>query len=401
MKQILEGIRVLDFSTDPAGANTAARMSDFGADIIKIEAPDGDHCRKMGPFKEGVSLLNCWYNRGKRSVIIDLEDPKGIEIAKKLIKDADVIVESFMPGTMERLGLNYEEAVKIAPNVIYCSVTPFGQEGPYRNLKGNDLIVQALSGVMEITGDAEGLPQKHGIEISYEAGSMNAFGAIMAALSNREITGEGQYIDCATLQILVWLNSQVDRVNFGTYARREGNHHPTLSPFGLFYGKGGQSVIITALNPKLWDAICDCMGHPEYKEDERYSTLNARVTNRAQVVEIIEEWLRSFDDIQNALDMLNAVGVPSCQVYNVQDVLSDEHYTYPELRWFVQAETPTSLQEKGINTYLTHGPNAIFSNTPGQIRKAPDLGENSYEILEQCGLSRSEAEKLLTNWKEK
>lgn len=385
MKQMLEGITVLDFTTATAGAGSAAMLADYGALVIKVESPSGDPCRSMPPLLKGVSLTHCWFNRGKKSVVLDLEDPAGAAAARKLIDRADVVVEDFLPGTMAKYGLDYESVSKDHSELVYCSVTTFGQTGPYRALPGNDLMAQALSGVMEITGEADGAPEKHGSALSDLAGAQSAYSAIVAALCSREEDSLGQYIDISTMRILIWLNSAIDRINVGVYTTREGNHHPALSPFGLFYGTKGQSVVICGLNAKIWSSLCSIMGRPELIEDPKYSTVSQRTANRFEVVDIIEGWLRTFDDIQEAIKLLEAGNVPSCQVYGTREVLSDPHYTDPEVGWLIQAPAPESLKRKGVQTYLTHSTNAKFSKTPGSVKQAPDLGEHTSEVLNGFG----------------
>ena len=385
MKQMLDGIKVLDFTSTVAGAGAGAMMADYGASVLKIEPPTGDPLRAMPPLMDGVSLTHCWFNRGKQSLVLDLQKAEDVETVRRMMKNADVVIEDGAPGAMAKLGLDYETVSKDNPGLIYCSVTPFGQKGPYRDKVGNDLMVQALSGIMEITGEMGGLPEKHGTPVGDYAGSQSAYSSIVAALCWRRKSGEGQYIDVSTMHILVWLNSAVDRINVNVYTTREGNHHPALSPFGLFYGNNGQSVIICALNPKIWTSICNIIGHPEYIDDPRYSTVSQRTANRFEVVEILETWLKTFDNIQDAIKLLEAGNVPCCQVYGVREVLSDPHYMDPEVAWFIQVPTPTSLQARGKASYLGHNTNAKFSKAPGTVGQAPDLGEHTDAVLAQFG----------------
>lgn len=387
MQKIFEGTTVLDFSVTEAGAGAAALMADYGATVIKIESPAGDPCRNLSPKFEGESLIHCWLNRGKKSLVLDIADPTGAAVAKKLMEKADVVVESFMPGFMDSLGLGYSQITASNPGLVYCSVTTFGQQGPYRNKRGNDLMAQALSGIMAITGEAEGPPEKHGVDLGNLAGAQSAYGAISAALCQRLNSGEGQYIDVSTMRILIWLNSAVDRVNAGVYSRREGNHHPALSPFGLFYGNNGQSVIICALNPKIWNSICGLIGHPEYEADPRYSSVSARTANRFEVIKMLETWLKTFDSIEEPMELLSKANVPSCQVYGMREVLVDKHYTHPEVGWLIDAPCPDSLQAKGAKTYRTCGTNVTMSVTSGVIGKAPDLGQHSVQVLREAGIS--------------
>lgn len=387
MKQMLADIKVLDLTTTVAGAGAAAMLADYGATVVKAEAPGGDPLRKIPPFLEGESLVHCWFNRGKQSVILDLESEEDVATIRNIMTKVDVVVEDCKPGYLAGKGLGYDQVSKDNPGLIYCSVTPFGQTGPYRDKEGNDLMAQALSGVMEITGEMDGPPEKHGTPVGDYAASQSAYSAIVAALCLRFKTGEGQAIDVSTMRNLIWLNSAVDRVNVNVYTTREGNHHPALSPFGLFYGNNGQSVIICGLNAKIWSSLCNIIGHPEYIDDPRYSTVSQRTANRFEVVEMLETWLKTFDNIQDAIKLLEAGNVPSCQVYGAREVFSDPHYTDPEVGWLVQAPTPTSLQAKGKATYLTHSTNAKFSMTPGSIKQAPDLGEHAPSLMEQLGLA--------------
>ncbi|OUO13639.1 hypothetical protein B5F94_09930 [Flavonifractor sp. An4] len=386
MKQMLSDIKVLDLTTTVAGAGAAAMLADYGALVVKVEGPDGDPLRKMPPFLEGESLVHCWFNRGKQSVVLDLETERDVAVLGQMMNGADVVVEDFKPGYLAQKGLGYDAVSAANPGLIYCSVTPFGQTGPYRDKEGNDLMSQALSGVMEITGEMDGPPEKHGTPVGDYAASQSAYSAIVAALCLRLKTGEGQAIDVSTMRNLIWLNSAVDRINVNVYTTREGNHHPALSPFGLFYGNNGQSVIICGLNAKIWSSLCHIIGHPEYIDDPRYSTVSQRTANRFEVVEMLETWLKTFDNIQDAIKLLEEGNVPSCQVYGAKEVFSDPHYTDAQVGWLVQAPTPTSLQAKGKATYLTHSTNAKFSKTPGKIGQAPDLGEHDSAVTAQLGL---------------
>ena len=387
MKQMVDGIKVLDFSITPGANGATALMTDQGATVIKIEAPEtGDPIRKESPFVDGVSLKNCWYNRGKKSVTIDLDDVEGVSVVKKMAADADVIVESFSPGFMDEIGLGYDEINIMNPKIIYCSVTPFGQKGSYCNKPGNDLIVQAMSGIMEITGDADGPPMKHGFPFSDLTSANAAYSSIIAALCNREFTSEGQYIDVPALSTLIWINSAVDRGNVNQFSRREGNHHMSLAPYGLFRGKNGQSVIIAAINVKTWMSVCEALGRPDLVDDERFNTVNARTNNRLELVSIIEEWLNKFDDIKDAASLLEQAGAPSTKVHNVKDILTDPHNN--EVGWFVKAETSDDITS--MKEYLSNGTNAEYSKVPGTIKKAPTLGQNNYEILMEYGLTKKQ-----------
>lgn len=376
MKRILEGIRVLDFTTTIAGALAGAMMADHGATVIKIEDPEtGDPCRRLPPIKEGVSLMHCWVNRGKRSVAVSLDDAEGAGLIRRMMKEADVVIESYLPGYMKERGLAYDDTDTSCPGLIYCSVTPFGQTGPYHQKPATELIMQAMSGAMSVTGYADGPPMCHGITLAESAGAQNAYAAIMTALCSRQDTGQGQYIDVPVTQAVMWMNSAFDRTNIQVYATREGNHHASLSPYGLFAGANGQSAVICALNPKIWTSICEMIGRPELADAPEFNTVYQRVANRYKVVDVIEEWLQNFDDIREAILLMEQRGIPCCQVASTQDVLSDRHIRH--CGWLIDAPAPDSLRAKGIETYLAVNGCAVFSETPHIIGKAPDLGQDN------------------------
>lgn len=376
MKQILENVTVLDFTTTVAGALTGAMMADHGATVIKVEQPGtGDPCRAMEPMVEGVSLMHCWVNRGKRSVTASLSEPKDRQLLQQLLADADVILESHTPGYMRACGLGYEDAACANPGVIYCSITAFGQEGPYRSQPANELIMQAMSGAMAITGYAGGVPQRHGINFAENAGAQTAYSAVMTALCHKELTGQGQHIDVPVTASIVWMNSAIDRINADIFTGPEGNHHMSLSPYGLFSGADGQSAIICALNPKIWNAICDVIGRPELAAAPEFSNVDQRAKNRHQVVEVIEQWLRTFDDIRDAIALMEQASIPCCQVNNIRDVLEDPHVK--ACGWLTDIPCPDSLQDKGIAHYRAPNGCAIYSETPPTLKKAADLGQDN------------------------
>jgi len=393
--EMLEGLRVLDFSNNAAGPVAASMLADYGARVIKIERPGrGDDCRAFPPFLDGKSLAHGWFNRGKRSVTIDLTDNDGLAVVKRMIADADVLVESFRPGVMERMGLGYSEASAISPDIIYCSVSAFGQTGPYSRLPGYDIIAQAMSGIMNITGEADGPPMKSGVALGDLFGGVNAYGAILTALYHRKRTGEGQHIDVSLLQGLIWMNTTLEKVNEGSIAMRQGNHHTILCPYGLFRGANGQSVVIAAANDKLWRKLCEAMRRPDLADNNRFLTVRDRVNNQRELISEIEGWLGSFRDVREAAQLLNEHGVPSAKVYTNEDVAKDAHVL--ENGWLV--EMPPADGVTSREKILTRGVNARFSKRPGSIKMAPELGEANREILRKHGLSDEQIEELQARW---
>ena len=281
MEQALGGVNVLDFSDGMAGGLAASICADFGAEVIKVEKPGGNSCRKMEPFVDGVSLVDSRVNRGKKSIVLDMQRAEDVKTAADLAKKTDVLIEDFSPGRMEALGLGYTSLAVKNPGLIYCSVTPYGQKGPDAHKPANELMVQALAGVMGTTGETGKTPQAHGFAMGDFAAGQTAYGSIVAALCYRLAEGKGQSIDVSIVRSLLFFNSAVERMSLGAYAGLEGNHHPTISPFGIFNGNKGQSVVICALNAKLWNALCTLMERPELAEDPRFVTVGQRAKNPA------------------------------------------------------------------------------------------------------------------------
>lgn len=397
MAGMLEGIKVIDFSVNAAGPTACGMMADYGADVIKIEKPGmGADERGFAPLVKGKSLTAAWMNRGKRSVVLDLKDPKGVELAKMLCKDADVVVEANRPGVMKKLGLDYEAIKAINPGVVYCSVTAFGQEGPYCRRGGYDILAQAMSGMMDVTGEKDGPPTKHGTALGDYFGGVNAFGCIVTALLYKFRTGIGQHIDVSLLQGLIYLNSTIDFMNVGRCVTRMGNHHSGLCPYGLFRGNNGESIMLGAPAPKMWTRLCEVMGRPELSNDERYNTVGKRVAIMDEVIALVEDWLKGFDHIEDAVKLLDEVGVPCCKVSTNEDVWNDPHVAAEE--YLVEVPAPDDYT---IPSFRTRNVIAKFSEAPGTIKKAPFPGQNNYEILGALGMSKEDVDKLENEWKPK
>ena len=244
MLNLFEGVTVLDFTNNTAGPTSTALMADFGALVIKVERPGtGDDTRGWIEFVEGKALAGMWHNRGKKSITLDTKNPKAIEILKEIVKKADVVVESFRPGVMAKMGLGYADLTKINPKIIMTSISAFGQYGPYSQLPGYDIMVQAMSGLMSLTGPAEREPHKAGVAIGDFCGGFHAFGATSAALFHRERTGRGQHVDISLLDGLMVANEYAENAWNGFEVKRSGNTHSMIAPFGLFRGNGGALMI--------------------------------------------------------------------------------------------------------------------------------------------------------------
>lgn len=375
MSRIFDGIRVIDMTNNIAGPTATSYLADHGADVIKIEKPKyGDDNRGYGPFVEGKGISGMWYNRSKKSIVINTKDPKGVELIKELIKDADVFVESFRPGFVKKIGLNYEEVVQINPDIIMCSVSAFGQVGPYSKLPGYDLIAQAMSGAMSLTGNADGPPMKLGTAMGDFCGGFNAFGAISAALYYRERTGQGQYIDIALLDGLIIANEFMESGLMGFDVTRSGNHHSLLAPFGLFKGKH-DSLIIGAASEKIWASLCKLLDKDIYIDDPDYKSSGLRVNQLDNIILWIETWLARFDDIEDAITLLNQAGIPNAKVNNIMDLIDDEHFNQRGI--ISELETP----ELSSGKIKSRGVHLKFSKTPGMMGPSPSLGQDTDDIL--------------------
>lgn len=317
MGKALEGIRVLDFTTMAAGPTAAAMLADYGAEVIKIERPGrGEDGRKFPPMVDGESLTYCWFNRGKKSLAVDMKDPEGLELVKKLIPTAQVILENFRPGTMKKFGLDYESVCKVKPDMVYVSLTTYGQTGRLISKPGYDIIAQAMSGIMSVTGEADGAPQKSGIPLGDMVGALNMFASTMTALYHWKDTGEGQYVDVSLLRSLLYMNTPLIHCNLGKerMSKRQGNHHPTMCPYGVFHCKDGD-IVMAASGKRIWDSLCDLMGRPEWKEDPEYQEVGDRARHQKVLIPLFNEWLtNSFSGQDEALAALDAAGIPCCKV---------------------------------------------------------------------------------------
>ncbi|WP_312279781.1 CoA transferase [Oscillibacter sp.] len=397
-RKLYEGLKVIDATNNYAGPMAGAMLADYGADVIHIEKPVlGDDNRFFPPIIDGISINYCVSNRGKKSLVLDLKDPRGAESFKKLAKDADVILESYRPGVMERLGLDYQAIREINPKIVYCSVSAYGQTGPYADRPGYDVIAQAVSGMMEMTGEPDGAPTKIGSAIGDWVGALNAFGCIGTALYYRERTGRGQHIDIALARSLMWMAAKLDHGITGTVATRTGNHHSNLAPYGIFQGNHGESVVIGALSSNLWTKLCNVMNRPELTEDPRFISNDQRVENKHILIEMIEEWLKSLDSVNTAVDALIEAGVPCTKIYNMMDIDEDLHYN--ACGWI--ADMPMANDMMSVRTRRFPSNPFTFSEIQAQYGAAPNLGESNHEILEQLGLSAEEVDAMEGEWEEK
>lgn len=398
MKKLFEDIRILDFTNNAAGPVAASMLASFGADVIKVERPViGDDIRGFAPRLDGKSLNFLFYNRGKRSITVDLSDPDGIEMVKRIIPKVDVVMESFRPGVMKKFGLDYESVTALNPEVVYCSVSAFGQTGPSARKPGYDLIAQALCGVMDMTGESDAPPQKSGFILGDYVGAMNAFGAISAALYYKNRYGIGQYIDIALLDGMVAMNNFIEQAAIGVEQHRIGAHHSGICPYGVYNGKNGQAVTICAPNNKLWGKLCQVMGHPELTDAPDFCCGEARIKNLKKVIQVVESWLKSFDDLNDAVALMDAADIPVAKVKSAMELLDDPQLLARDM--IVDMPTPPNMPT--YDSIKSRGMWLKFSKTPAEIKRAPELGEHNDEILPEFGYSLEEIHSLQDRWAEK
>lgn len=386
----LEGIRVLDLTRALAGPFCTLMLGDNGADVIKVEIPGtGDDTRKWGPpFIGEESAYYLSINRNKRSLTLNLQDAQAKEVFMKLAKDTDVVVENFTPGVMGRFGLDYDAVKAVNPKVVYCSISGFGQDGPYRNRPAYDQIMQGVGGLMSITGEPDGEPQKIGIAVTdIGAGMWSAF-AIMAALHYREKSGEGQYIDISMLDAQVaWLTYQAAFFFAnGEAPKRMGAAHPTLVPYQAFMCNDGKYINVAVGSERIWERFCKGMGREDLKDHPDYATNSVRVNNRGAIVSMLQEIFLTRP-VAEWVEDLQAANVPCGPINDLADVFADPQVLARNMYLEMPHPTLGSIKQTGLPIK--------FSLTPGGLdRHPPLLGEHNQEILQSLGYSDADVQSL-------
>lgn len=372
----LAGIKVLDLSRVLAGPYCTMILGDLGAEVIKVEAPgEGDETRKWGPpFQEGVSAYYLSANRNKKSITIDLKTEQGIEQVKTLVKEADVVINNFKVGTMEKLGLAYDVLQTINNKIIYCSITGFGETGPYSELPGYDYIIQAMSGLMSITGEENAEPQKVGVAIVDVLTGLYANIGIQAALLERTKSGQGQKIDLSLYDSAVsaLINIGSNYLMSKQIPQRLGNRHANIVPYQTFIANDGEMVIAVG-NDHQFKRLCDILTIPHIAEDAKYSTNPNRVTNRNSLIPILQrEFLKQ--PIAHWKKLCDKHAIPCGPIQNLEEVYHDPQLEARNM--FLNMDHPTAGKIKVIGSPLK------LSRTPVTFRYyPPDIGEHNEEIL--------------------
>ena len=391
MRLPLEGFKVLDLSRTLAGPYATMMLADMGADVIKVEEPSsGDESRRFIPPKWNDE--SCYYlaaNRNKRGITVNLKSSEGIEIIKELVKDADVLVENFRTGTMEKLGLGYETLKEINPKLVFCSISGFGRTGPEKDRAGYDVLLQAFAGLMSITGE-EDRPAKAGMSIAdLTTGMFAAFG-IVSALHASKNTGIGQYLDISLLdsQVALLNHMAVGYMAEGTYPKRMGTAHGSLVPYRAFK-TGDNDVVIAGANDGLWNKMCTALGWTDRENEEKFKLNAHRVKYRDELETLIQERFlqMSSEEITGKLDR---AGVPCGPIQTIDQVLK-----HPQV---IAREMMIDIEHPNVPNLKVPAFPVKFSETKPQVRYAPPLlGEHSEEVLRSLGYSDEKIRELIEN----
>jgi len=378
MEAALSDVVVIDLSRVLAGPYCTMMLGDMGATVIKIEQPGkGDDTRHFGPpYVAGESAYYLGLNRNKRSITLDFNNPEHEKRLFELVSTATVLVENFRPGMLERQGLGYERLRAMNPGLIYCSISGYGHDGPYAMRPGYDFVAQAESGIMSVTGEVEGEPQRVGSPVADVSAGLYACMSILAALHVREKTGKGQHIDISLLEAAVSLLSNVSS-NYlisGEEAERYGNGHPNIVPYQAFHTQDGY-IVVSCGNDRLYQTLCRLLGREDLATDPRFATNPQRVRNREELVPILQEQFLQRET-GDWLTALRAAGIPCGPINTVSQVFSDPHLQARGFIW--ECEHPTA------GTIKLSGSPIRLSETPTRLYKAPPLlGEDNDTLLNE------------------
>jgi len=386
-KTPLEGIRIIDFTQAMAGPIATMLLGDLGAEIIKIEPINGDQTRKWAPpYMNGMSAYFLSANRNKKSIAVDLKQAEGKSIVKKLLESADVVIENFRPGTMEKMGLSYDETAKIKKDIIYCSLSGYGHTGPWKDLPGYDLTVLANSGLMSINGEEGRPPLKFGVPIADITAGLFSDIAILSALYERSITGKGQYIDMSMLDsnFLVLTYQAFDYFATGKNPEKLGSAHSSIAPYQAFEASDGY-IAVTVGTEKLWAKFTEVIGRQDLATRPEFRTNTDRVSNREKLAEELSITFGKYA-VKELMDKLMEAGIPAAQINSVGDAIES-----PQIR----AREMVTEMDSPYGKIKMVGTPFKLSRTPGKLQLPPPvLGGDTEKIMESLGYTREEIENL-------
>ena len=388
MASALENIKVVDLTRTLAGPFCTMLLGDMGADVVKIEEPEhGDETRAWTPFWNDVSTQFLTFNRNKRSLSINLKEKEGVDIVLGLAADADIMVESFRGGTLERLGLGYDAVRKLNPDIIYTTVSGYGRTGPMADMPGYDLIIQAYSGLMHLTGEPDGMPLRVGFSLVDLFTGMMTYGSILTALRYRDNTGEGQWIDSSLLdgQVATMSYHATGYMATGNEPHRMGSGHPSLVPYQSFESSDG-FFILGCANQGLWERMCQAIGRADFLDDPRFTTNTDRVEHRAECVGGLSE-IFAKEPTEYWVKLITGAGIPCGPINKVSDVVNSPQV---QARGMV-VEVP---HPEVPNLRIPNSPLKLTATPPTIRRYPPLLGEHNDEILAAAGYDASQISQL-------
>ncbi|MWB76998.1 CoA transferase [Pseudooceanicola sp. 216_PA32_1] len=328
MNHPLAGLKVVELARILAGPWAGQTLSDLGAEVIKVESPDGDDTRQWGPpFVERAGETTASYyhatNRGKKSVTLDFRTPEGQEAVREMVRDADILIENFKVGGLKKYGLDYDSLSQVNPRLIYCSITGFGQTGPYAHRAGYDYIIQGMSGLMSVTGAPDGEPLRHGVAITDLFTGVYSVVGILSALHQRQVTGRGQQVDMSLLDcaVSVTANQAMNYLTTGKSPMRTGNTHPNVVPYQVFEVSDGHMIVATG-NDGQYRRFCDLLGLPDLKDAPEFLTNSQRIANRDRLIPQIQAACLAFSRAE-LLAACEAQGVPAGPINRMEDVFAD------------------------------------------------------------------------------
>jgi len=388
----LEGIKIVDLTRVLAGPFCTMTLADLGADVIKIEGTaTKDDTRFWGPpYAGGESAYYLCANRNKRAIRLNLKSDKGKEVFKRLVAESDVVVQNFKTGTLERMGLGYEQLKAVNPRIILASITGFGSNGPYKDLAGYDYIIQAMSGLMEITGDQQSGPMKVGVAIADVLTGLYTTVGILAAIQERNHSGVGQSIDISLFdsQISALVNVASNYLVSGIIPKRLGNQHPNIVPYQVF-PTADQEMVVAVGNDTQFRRFVQVLGVEEWADDHRFATNPKRVENRELLIGMISERMKTQSS-RHWREQLEAVGVPNGPINNMKELFADPQVQAREM--VVEMAHPTAEKIKLVGSPLK------LSRTPVEMKRHPPLyGEHTDQVLANLGYSSEEIEEMQKN----
>ena len=375
----LSGIKVIEFCQVLAGPFCGCLLADMGADVIKVEAPDGDLMRAWPPIVDGYSQYFASVNRNKRSVVLDLKTAEGLASARKLALAGDVVIENFRPGVMAKFGLDHAALSKQKPSLVYCSVSAYGQSGPRAREGGFDMTLQAMSGAMSVTGDADGRPAKCGIPIADFTTGLYAAFSVVASLNKvarGQDSGHGDYIDVSMLGSMLGIANLQTSELFGTGRDpvRLGSAHPMNAPYAGFRCRDGDIALAAGTN-RLWEAACDGIGREDLTADPRFTTPSLRAKHQNELRDLLEQTFANYDAAQ-LLTIFRERGVPCAPINTYSQVLADPQVEH--MQWVEPVTLPGNVASKTVIS-----PQRVSGERLGVYRNPPALGQHTSDVLKE------------------